>query len=119
MFPYAHRKGQSGHCLNVTSDRFLTSNWPSSEMPVRPKVRFAARSGLFSEIASTQVRGYIRSGASLSKLVAFEDLGARVNSPGVRNDQLPVLSLQEGSSELARPDDKVPQAIKSLNHDVH
>jgi hypothetical protein len=31
-----------------------------------------------------------------------------------RNDQTPVLSLQERSSDLTRPDDEVPQAIKLL-----
>ena len=51
--------------------------------------------------------------------VAFEHLGARVDSPGVRNDPLAVLSLQERSSDLTRPDDEVPQAIKLLNDDVH
>jgi hypothetical protein len=64
------------------------------------------------ETTCAQLRCYSRS-------VAFEDLGARVHAPGVRNDQRPVLSLQEGSSELARPDDKMPQAIESLNDDVH
>jgi hypothetical protein len=49
--------------------------------------------------------------AQLLKSVAFEDLGARVDAPGVRNDQLPVLSLQERSSDLTRPNDEVPQAI--------
>ena len=57
--------------------------------------------------------------AQLPKSVAFEDLGARVDSPGVRNDPLPVLSLQERSSDLTRADDEVPQAIKLLNDDVH
>ena len=55
----------------------------------------------------------------LPKSIAFEDLGARVDTPGVRHDQLPVLSLQERSSDLTRPDDEVPQAIKLLNDDVH
>lgn len=57
--------------------------------------------------------------AQLLKSVEFEDLGARVDSPGVRNDPLPVLSLQERRPELARPDDEVPQAMKLLNVDVH
>jgi len=55
----------------------------------------------------------------LLKSIAFEDLGARVDAPGVPHDQLPVLSLQERSSDLTRPDDEVPQAIKLLNDDVH
>src|SRR6516162_10017266 len=57
--------------------------------------------------------------ALLLKSVAFEDLGARVDSPGVCNDPLAVLGLQERSSDLTRPNDKVPQAIKLLNDDVH
>src|ERR1700738_2090718 len=56
---------------------------------------------------------------SLPKSIAFEDLGARVDAPRVRHDQLPVLSLQERSSDPTRPDDEVPQAIKLLNDDVH
>ena len=57
--------------------------------------------------------------AQLLKSVAFEDLGARVDSPGVRNDPLAVLSLQERSSDPTGPDDEMPQAIKLLNDDVH
>jgi len=57
--------------------------------------------------------------AQLLKSVAFEDLGARVDSPGVRNDPLAVLSLQERSSDLTRSDVEVPRAIKLLNDDVH
>src|ERR1700675_2600525 len=56
---------------------------------------------------------------SVPKSIAFEDLGARVDAPRVRHDQLPVLSLQERSSDPTRPDDEVPQAIKLLNDDVH
>jgi len=55
----------------------------------------------------------------LLKSVAFEDLGAGVDAPGVRHDQLPVLSLQERSSDLTRPDDEVPQAVKLLDSDVY
>ena len=55
---------------------------------------------------------------SVPKSIAFEDLGTRVDAPRVRHDQLPVLSLQERSSDLTRPDDEVPQAIKLLNDDV-
>src|SRR5882757_2303833 len=51
--------------------------------------------------------------------VAFEDLGARVDPAGVRNDQRPVLCLQERSPDLTRPDDEVPQAVKPLDDDVH
>src|SRR6516162_8275200 len=57
--------------------------------------------------------------ALLLKSVAFEDLGARVDSPGVCNDPLAVLGLQERSSDLTRPNDEVPQAIKLLNDYVH
>ena len=57
--------------------------------------------------------------AQLLESVAFEDLGARVDSPGIRDDPLAVLSLQERSSDVTRPDDKVPQAINLLNVDVH
>jgi hypothetical protein len=38
---------------------------------------------------------------------SFEDLGARVDSTGVSNDPFAVLSLQERSSDLTRPDDEV------------
>ena len=67
---------------------------------------------MISPIPQTQDcnRPSARSEAQLLKSVQFEDLGARVDSPGVRNDPLPVLSLQERSSDLARPDDEVPQA---------
>src|SRR4029077_12470005 len=47
------------------------------------------------------------------------DRGARVDPPGEQNDQPPGRSLQERSSDLTRPDDEVPQAIKLLNDDVH
>src|SRR5215469_14847071 len=59
------------------------------------------------------------SSCALQLSVAFEDLGARVDSPGVRNDRLAALGLQERSSDLTRPNDKVPQAIKLLNDYVH
>jgi len=51
--------------------------------------------------------------------VALEDPGSRVDAPGVGHDQRPVLSLQERSSDLTRPDDEVPQAIELPNDDVH
>ena len=57
--------------------------------------------------------------AQLQKSVAFEDFGARIDSPSVRNDPLAVLGLQERSSDPTRPDDEVPQATKLLNDDVH
>src|SRR5437016_3717417 len=56
---------------------------------------------------------------SCQKSIALEDLGAGVDAPGVRHDHLPVLSLQERSSDLARSDDEVPQTIELLNDDVH
>ena len=68
------------------------------------------------EVTSARVQAAKR---KLLKSIAFEDLGARVDAPGVPHDQLPVLSLQERSSDLTRPDDEVPQAIKLLNDDVH
>src|SRR5215475_3697077 len=57
--------------------------------------------------------------AQLVKSVAFEDLGAGVDPPCIRDDQLAILSLQEGSSDMTRPDDEVPQAIELLDDDVH
>ena len=51
--------------------------------------------------------------------VAFENLGAGVDSPGVRDDPLSLLSLQERSLDSAWPDDEVPKAIKLLNVDDH
>ena len=57
--------------------------------------------------------------AQLLKSIVFEDLGARVDLPGVRNHPLAALSLQERSSDLTRPNDEVPQAITLLNDDVH
>jgi hypothetical protein len=57
--------------------------------------------------------------AQLLKSVAFKNLGAGVDSPGVRNDPHSVLTLREWRSDLTRPDSQVPQAIKLLNDDVH
>src|SRR5262249_21200702 len=51
--------------------------------------------------------------------VAFEDLSTRVDSPGVRNDPLAILGLQERSWDVTRPNGEVPQAIKLLNDYVH
>src|ERR1700694_5377636 len=68
------------------------------------------------EVTSARVQAVKR---RLLKSIAFEDLGARVDAPAVPHDQLPVLRLQERSSDLTRPDDEVPQAIKLLNDDVH
>jgi hypothetical protein len=50
---------------------------------------------------------------------AFDDLRARVDPARVRDDQRLVLSLQERSPDLARPDDEVPQTVKLLDDDVH
>src|SRR5438876_8405688 len=101
-----------------TSDINLFGN-----LVCRTKVRFVPISGRSAISPVPQIRDCIHPSAScerkLLKSVAFEDLGARVDAPGVRHDQLPVLSLQERSSDLTRPDDEVPQAIKLLNDDVH
>src|ERR1700733_3303632 len=54
-----------------------------------------------------------------SPSVAFENLGARIDPAGVRNDQRPILRLQERSPDLTRPHVEVPQAVKLLDGDVH
>ena len=51
--------------------------------------------------------------------VAFEDPCTRIGAPGVLNDQLPILRFQERRSDLARPDDEVPQAVELSNDNVH
>ena len=51
--------------------------------------------------------------------VAFKNLGAGVDSSGVRDDARSLLSLQERSLDFARPDDEMPKAIKLLNVDDH
>ncbi|MEH2691154.1 hypothetical protein DXU04_40640 [Bradyrhizobium diazoefficiens] len=60
-----------------------------------------------------------RSDLVLLNSVAFEDPRTRIDAPGILNDQLPILSLQERSSDLTRPDDEVPQAVELSNDDVH
>jgi len=51
--------------------------------------------------------------------VALEYPGAWVGAAGVGDHQGAVLGVQEGRSNLARPDDEVPQAIELLDHDLH
>jgi len=43
--------------------------------------------------------------------VAFDDLRAGIDPAGVRDDQCPVLGLQERSPDLARPNDMVPKPL--------
>src|ERR1700730_10116064 len=44
---------------------------------------------------------------------------ARGDAQSTHPDELPAQGLQERISDLTRPDDEVPQAIKLLNNDVH
>jgi len=50
----------------------------------------------------------------LLKSIAFEDLGVRVGAPGVPHDQLPVLGLQERSSDLPGIGERNLQIIVAL-----
>src|SRR5262245_13759900 len=70
-------------------------------------------------ITSRPSRPARRSATLATQRSRLEDPGARVDAPGVGHGQRPVLSLQERSSDLTRPDDEVPQAIELPNDDVH
>src|SRR3954468_20309753 len=51
--------------------------------------------------------------------VALEDLGAGISATGVSHDQRAVLGFQERRSDLACPDNQVPQTIELPDDDFH
>ena len=81
------------------------------ESAVRRAAEHAMRKGRVA-ICGLDIGGRIQPSAHLEaqkrKSVAFENFGPRVDSPGICDDQLPLLSLQKRSSDLARPDNEVP-----------
>ena len=78
-----------------------TGLWPGRRGSARGREPKKLGFSLIGDIASAACNHLLKS-------LVLVNFGAREDSPSVRNDQLPVLSVQEGSSDLTRPDDEVP-----------